>query len=211
MRHYLLHLLLPLTVGLVLGLTRPAAAHGGEDHGGAAAPSAAAGAQYFSVFTDSDQFEVLLRYEPLKPGEPAHLRLFLADFATNAPVRGAKLTLTAPEDGKLAFQTTEQNPGDYRVETTFPSAKTYSLTVQVVAPDGRADLLLLEGVAVGKELLPQAAGPAAAAAPWKTWQLALLLAGVFLAGVAAAALVLRRRRVVSSSSTSSPVVHEHVS
>ena len=170
----------------------PAWAHGGEDHGDAKPAATPAGATYFSAVATSDQFEVLLRYSPLKPGSDADMRLFLSDFATNAPVRGAKLTFTSPEDPKLKFTATEKGPGEYLVETTFPAKKAYSLTVQVVAGT-QADLLLLEGIAVGKEL-PAVAAPAAAAQPWLSWKTGLLLLGTFLLGGAAAALLMRWRR-----------------
>ena len=168
-----------------------ALAHGGEDHDDAKAATPA-GATTFSAVATSEQFEVLLRYAPLKPGADADMRLFLSDFATNAPIKGAKFIFTSPEDPKLKFETTEKGPGEYLVETTFPAKKAYSMTVQVSA-GAQVDLLLLEGLVVGKEL-PVAAGTAATAQPWLTWKIGLLLLGTFLLGVAAAALLIRRRR-----------------
>ena len=185
MRKILFLLLWPLLVATA------ALAHGGEDHGDAKAATPA-GATTFSVVATSEQFEVLLRYAPLKPGADADMRLFLSDFATNAPIKGAKFIFTSPEDPKLKFETTEKGPGEYLVETTFPAKKAYSMTVQVSA-GAQADLLLLEGLVVGKEL-PVAAAPAATAQPWLTWKTGLLLLGTFLLGVVAAALLIRRRR-----------------
>jgi len=185
MRKILFLLLWPLLVATA------ALAHGGEDHGDAKAATPA-GATTFSAVATSEQFEVLLRYAPLKPGADADMRLFLSDFATNEPIKGAKFIFTSPEDPKLKFETTEKGPGEYLVETTFPAKKAYSMTVQVSA-GAQADLLLLEGLVVGKEL-PVAAVPAAMAQPWLTWKTGLLLLGTFLLGVAAAALLIRRRR-----------------
>ena len=185
MRKTLFLLLWPLLVATA------ALAHGGEDHGDAKAATLA-GATTFSAVATSEQFEVLLRYAPLKPGADADMRLFLSDFATNAPIKGAKFIFTSPEDPKLKFETTEKGPGEYLVETTFPAKKAYSMTVQVSA-GAQADLLLLEGLVVGKEL-PVAAAPVAMAQPWLTWKTGLLLLGTFLLGVAAAALLIRRRR-----------------
>ena len=170
----------------------PAWAHGGEDHGAAKAATPA-GATYFSAAAASEQFEVLLRYSPLKPGGDADMRVFLSDFATNAPIKGAQFVFTSPEDPKLKFKTTEKGPGEYLVETTFPAKKAYSLTVQVTAGD-RADLLLLEGIAVGKEL-PVAAAPAAAAPSiFSSWKTILALVGAFVLGIGLTAALLRRRR-----------------
>ena len=195
MRKTLFLLLWPLLVATA------ALAHGGEDHGDAKAATPA-GATTFSAVATSEQFEVLLRYAPLKPGADADMRLFLSDFATNAPIKGAKFIFTSPEDPKLKFETTEKGPGEYLVETTFPAKKAYSMTVQVSA-GAQADLLLLEGLVVGKEL-PVAAAPAATAQPWLTWKTGLLLLGTFLLGVAAAALLIRRRRPAPEVITKTP-------
>ncbi|TGE14529.1 hypothetical protein [Hymenobacter elongatus] len=193
------NLLLILLLGL-LG-TGTAAAHGGEDHGDAAKAGTAAGATSFSVAALSEQFEVLLRYEPLTGGKPADLRLFLSDYATNAPVKGAKLTLTNPEDAALKWTVTEHEPGIYLVEGEFPANKTYSFTANIVAGE-RADLLLLEGIAVGKKL-PVAAAPVAATPSFfGSWKNLLLLAGAFLAGIALTALLMRRRAAAPLTPTS---------
>lgn len=195
MRKTLFLLLWPLLVATA------ALAHGGEDHGDAKAATPA-GATTFSAVATSEQFEVLLRYAPLKPGADADMRLFLSDFATNAPIKGARFIFTSPEDPKLKFETTEKGPGEYLVETTFPAKKAYSMTVQVVA-GSQADLLLLEGLVVGKEL-PVVAAPAAAVQPWLTWKTGLLLLGTFLLGVAAAALLMRRRRATPEVTAQTP-------
>ena len=184
------------------------AAHGGEDHGATKAV-APAGATSFSVAALSEQFEVLLRYEPLEGGKPADLRLFLSDYATNAPIQGAKLTLTNPEDAKLKWAVTEKGPGEYLVEGQFPANKTYSFTASIVAGD-QADLLLLEGIKVG-EKLPVAAVPAApTSSVFSSWKTVLALAGAFVLGIGLTAVLMRRRRQPAPIvSTPSPVVYEN--
>ncbi|RPD43923.1 hypothetical protein DNI29_22690 [Hymenobacter sediminis] len=191
--------LLILLLGLLLA--GAAAAHGGEDHGDGAKASAPAGATSFSVAALSEQFEVLLRYEPLEGGQPADLRLFLSDYATNAPIKGAKLTLTNPEDASLKWAVTEKGPGEYLVEGQFPANKAYSFALNVVAGE-QADLLLLEGIKVG-EKLPVAAVPAAAAPGlFSSWKTVLALVGAFLLGIGLTALLMRRRREPALSHTS---------
>lgn len=196
---------------LSLLLAGTAHAHGGEDHGEGGAAAAPAGATSFSVAALSEQFEVLLRYEPLEGGQPADLRLFLSDYATNAPIRGAKITLTNPEDAQLKWAVTEQEPGTYLVEGQFPANKAYSFTANIVAGD-RADLLLLEGIKVG-EKLPVADGPAVTAPSiFSSWKTILLLVGAFLLGIGLTVLLLRRRAVppvAAPVSTSTPVVYEN--
>jgi hypothetical protein len=187
------NLFLLLLLLLFAGLAAvPAQAHGGEDHGDAKAATPA-GATTFNAVATSEQFEVLLRYAPLKPGADADMRLFLSDFATNAPIKGAKFIFTSPEDPKLKFETTEKGPGEYLVETTFPAKKPYSMTVQVVAGD-RADLLLLEGLVVGKELPVATAPTAATPSLFASWKTILALVGAFGLGIALTAVLLRRRR-----------------
>ncbi len=193
---------------LALLLATGARAHGGEDHGDAAKPSAGPVATTFSVAALSESFELLLRFEPLKKGEDADMRLFVSDYATNAPIKGAKLTVTCPEAADLKFTVSEKSPGAYLVEGTFPADKKYSLAVNIVAGD-KADLMLLSGIEVGK-LLPVAAAPAPAAAPLiGSWKTVLLLFGAFALGIAATVLVMRRRRPVAAVPTSTPAVYEN--
>lgn len=198
-------LLLLLLLGLLWAGS--AAAHGGEDHGAPKA-STPAGATSFSVAALSEQFEVLLRYEPLEGGKPADLRLFLSDYATNAPIKGAKLTLTNPEDATLKWAVTEKGPGEYLVEGQFPANKAYSFTANIVAGD-KADLVLLEGIKVG-EKLPVAAGPAVAAPGlFSSWKAILALAGAFALGIGLTALLMRRRRPEPLVPTPNPAVYEN--
>jgi hypothetical protein len=192
---------------LALLLATGARAHGGEDHGDAAKPSAGPVATTFSVAALSEAFELLLRFEPLKKGEDADMRLFVSDYATNAPIKGARLTVTCPEAANLKFTVSEKSPGAYLVEGVFPADKKYSLAVNIVAGD-KADLMLLSGIEVGK-LLPVAVAPAPAAAPLiGSWKTVLLLFGAFALGIAATALVMRRRRPVAVP-TSTPAVYEN--
>ena len=63
--------------------------------------------------------------------------------------------------------------------------------MQVVA-GSQADLLLLEGIAVGRKL-PVAPAPPVAAGFFTSWKTILALAGAFALGVGLTALLLRRR------------------
>ncbi|MBO0360480.1 hypothetical protein J0X19_21135 [Hymenobacter sp. BT186] len=183
--------LLILLLGLLL-LSGGASAHGGEDHGAPKA-STPAGATSFSVAALSEQFEVLLRYEPLEGGKPADLRLFLSDYATNAPIKGAKLTLTNPENANLKWAVTEKGPGEYLVEGQFPANKAYSFAANIVAGD-KADLLLLEGIKVGEKLPVAAEAAHADGSLFSSWKTILALVGAFVLGIVLTALLMRRRR-----------------
>ena len=198
--------LLLLLLGSLLAFG--ASAHGGEDHGGAAQPTAGAVATTFSVAALSEKFELLLRFEPLEKGRDADMRLFVSDYATNAPIKGAKLTVTCPEDASLKFELTEKAAGDYLVESTFPANRKYSLAVNIVAEE-KADLMLLAGIEVGKKL-PVAMAPAAAAPSiLSSWKTILLLIGAFGLGIVVTALLMRRRQAVALIPPSAPALYEN--
>ncbi|UOQ68644.1 hypothetical protein [Hymenobacter volaticus] len=188
-------------------LAMDAYAHGGEDHGDAAQPSAGPVATTFSVAALSEKFELLLRFEPLTKGQDADMRLFVSDYATNAPIKGAKITITSPEDASLKFAVTEKSAGSYLVEGAFPVNQKYSMAVQVVASD-QADLMLLSGLEVGKKLPVGAVPVAASSSLFSSWKNVLLLFGAFLLGVGLTALFLRRR-VAAPVSTTSSVAYEN--
>jgi hypothetical protein len=193
--------LLPLV--LVLALTDPTNAHNGEDPG-APKPTATPGATYFTTSAESDNFELVLRYEPLRAGQPATLRLFVSDFVTNVPIHGATLTLTTTDAPAVRLTAKETAPGEYRLNGQFPANRAYALAAQVATPDGRADLLLLQPVEVGKELpAPAAATEPAAGTPWLTWRGGLLALGGLLLGAGLTAALLRRRRSAASTSSTS--------
>ncbi len=198
--------LLLLLLGLLLAAT--ARAHGGEDHGEAAPAPGGAAATTFSVAALSEKFELLLRFEPLEKGQPADMRLFVSDYATNAPIKGARLTVTCPEAADLKFSVSETAAGSYLVEGQFPANQKYSLAVNIVA-GSQADLMLLSGIVVGRKLPVAAASAPAAPSFFSSWQNVLLLLGAFGLGTGVAALLLRRRRAMAPLPTSKPVVYEN--
>ena len=195
--------LLFLLLGLLL--SSRTYAHGGEDHGDGAKAGTPAGATSFSVAALSERFEVLLRYEPLEGGQPADLRLFLSDYATNAPIKGAKLTLTNPEDANLKWVVTEKEPGVYLVEGQFPANKAYSFAANIVA-GAQADLLLLEGIKVGEKLPVAAEAAHADGSLFSSWKTILALVGAFVLGIGLTALLLRRRRAEPALPTAQPAL-----
>ncbi|TGE25239.1 hypothetical protein E5K00_08625 [Hymenobacter aquaticus] len=197
-----------LLVLLALWQVGPARAHGGEDHGGTAKASGGAFPTTFSVAALSEKFELLLRFEPLEKGQDADLRLFLSDYATNAPIKGAKLTITCPEAPTLRFAVSEQEPGSYLVESRFPENKKYSLAVNIVA-GSQADLMALQGLEVGKKLPVAPEAPAAAGSVFSSWKTILALVGAFALGILLTVLLLRRRAAAPVSTSTPPVYENH--
>lgn len=185
-------------LGLFFGVAcaQPATAHGGEDHGAPAAPTGNR-MTYFTSQAISDKYELVLHYEPLEAGQPGKLRLYINEFDSNKPVAEATLQLASPEDDKLTMTTKPIGPGIYELSGTFSAKKTYSLTVSLNAGPG-ADLMLLSGIEVGKEL-PVTAGPASARsgdpAPSSAWYTSpvVLLGGGLLLGMGLMFLLMRLR------------------
>jgi cobalt-zinc-cadmium efflux system membrane fusion protein len=163
---------------LFIGATAPhVSAHGGDEVAVASPPHS-----YFSSEATSDKYELLLRYETIEPGEKTTLVLFVSDFATNRPVSGAVLKITAREDSKLSFTARQTAEGTYAVQAIFPEKKKYSLVVNVNSTLG-ADLLLLSGIEVDKELPhTEHAQEENVFSNWQVWALVALalLAGLGL-------------------------------
>ena len=134
----------------ILLLSYPSFSHEG-DNDAPQANAASVSKGYFSIAAYSNIYELVLRYEPIEKGKNAVMKLFVSDFATNAPIDNAKITLQSQEDAKLKFLVKKIEPGIYSVEGTFPTDESYSLAVNV-SDANRADLLLLKGVAVGHTL-----------------------------------------------------------
>lgn len=128
-------------------------ASGGDDHShGDEKPTTTEQQQkFFSSEAVSDKYELLIRYEPIRIGEPAHLTLFISEYATNKPIDNAEIKITAQEDGKLVFNVKQSGEGTYTVETSFPEKKNYSLAISINGSLG-ADLILLTNIEAGKEL-----------------------------------------------------------
>ena len=147
---------------------------------------------YFSSETISDVYELLLRYDPMQPGKPSSLKLFISDAITNAPIDSAKLNVTTPEDSSLVFKVTQTAQGQYEITGTFPQKKEYSFTVNLNAANG-PDLLLLSDIDVGKELPKEEHDEAPASTPWykSNWFFAFI---GFFAGLLLMFFVMKKRR-----------------
>lgn len=125
-------------------------AHGGEDHGAAKA-SSGVGKAYFTSQSESDKYEIILKYEPLVAGESAKLRLYINDFATNRPIEKATLQISCAEDKALKFDVKPTDKGVYEIAGKFPANKNYSFIVNINSELG-PDLFSLQNIEVGKEL-----------------------------------------------------------
>ncbi len=181
-----------LVLASVLAFPSVAGAHGGEDHG-EPQPVAASGASADGKRTASgqtNQFELLLKFAPPAPGKDASFAVFLADYATNAPVENAKieLELTGPQSAKVTAEPAGA-PGTYHAVAKLPPGS-YAL-VATIEGSGQLDLVDIPTI----DLTPAAATAsktdehAHAAVPWTG-----IAAGAGALVIIALALVIFRRR-----------------
>lgn len=169
----------------------PLIAHEGHDHGDKKKTGPVEGQSWFTINSTSEAFEAVLRYTPIKPGEETEMKLFLSDFETNTPVDSAKVTITCMEDNTVQIEVHYIEPGIYELYATFPKERSYTLATNIIS-NKRADLMLFEGIEVGRELLPAEQGSASSG-----WNSAFLV----LAGLIAGALLMflfTRTKIIAS-------------
>jgi hypothetical protein len=155
-------------------------AHGGEDHGNPASAAVTTPAKPgLSRSAVTDRFELVMTLDAPQAGAKQHVHLYLSDYATNAPVGGAKLGLDWGQQVTGEATATNQ-PGVYESEVLFPAAGDYSPLITVNAP-GVDDLITLDPV-------PVPAAPAMPASKRSAWAV-----GVALVLVAGGAVWWRRR------------------
>lgn len=84
--------------------------------------------------TADEHYEVVLKYHADAGAGPTHATVFLSDFATNAPVEGARLQLrtVAPVQGH--FTATGSRPGVYQVDLPHPQPGDYTLILTIAGP-----------------------------------------------------------------------------
>lgn len=161
-------------------------AHDGEDHGADAKKATPMSTSYFSSVSNSEKYELLLKYEPIKGDKEAVLRLFVTDFKSNKAINDAKLEITLAADGANKFVAKHLESGIYEVVGKFPDNKVYSLNVNINSAIG-PDLMVLENIEVGKELA--VAEEAVDAGFFNTNNLLLLFGGLILGALIAVVIM----------------------
>ena len=151
-------------------------AHGGEDHGDAAAPAPVASAAPRAQ-AQSEDFELVAEVQ----GQA--LVLFLDRFDSNAPVVGAQVEVDSGGPPAMAAETA---PGVYRVAASpWTQPGRHALTVSVQAGD-TADLLSatldVPAAAAAAPAAPLAVGSPATISKRSLWALAGALALAALGG-----------------------------
>lgn len=107
--------------------------------------------EQLSTEARSEKYELLIKYDGLKPNEESEFLLYVSNYITNEPIGSASIKITCKENKSQSFQIIPEDPGVYRVKTNFPGKSTYSLLVQI---DGKlgGDLILIGDIKIGLEL-----------------------------------------------------------
>lgn len=145
----------------------------------------------FSVYGESQKYELTLKHDKIDPGKLSDLKLYIADYLTNKPLSDVEIKISVQEDASIVIETEPHDTGIYHLHGTFPKAQPYSLVVNLNSKVHGADLMLLNSVEVGKEP-PQLEEATVTEVPQEHsdwWKFALVFAG----GLGVGYLFLRRR------------------
>ncbi len=178
-----------LLATLLLAAGVPGAVHAHEGHDDAPGTGPAALGTRHVLTAVSDRFEVVLKNDALSPGLDTPLDLYVSDFATNAPVAGARIALrlrSATRELWSGSADATPRAGVYTAPFRAP-ADTGSFTVLVTVTDARGDAsFALTGLEVRSN---HASAAAAIPRAWR-W---LWLVGLGVALLGGLGLLARRR------------------
>lgn len=157
----------------------------------------------FTVYAESQRYELTLKHPEITPGSVGDLTLYIADYTTNQPLVNVELEINVQEDPNIAIESEEVEPGVYNLHGTFPAAQGYSLAINLNSPDRGADLMLLSKVEVGKAPPVEEASEEEEHAHSDWWKFLL----VFLGGLGIGYVFLRRRPKVAASIILIAMIH----
>ncbi len=125
-------------------------AHGGDDHGDAAKPTATATA-YFTSETFSDKYEALVKYGHTDPGNEASLKLFISQYNTNQALDSLQLKVSVAGHPNIKLEVSRLEKGIYLLKGIFSDTAHYNLVINIDGPLG-ADLLQVNDIDPGRIL-----------------------------------------------------------
>ena len=179
--------LLSLCLGLFLvALPIAAVAHEGHDDA-ALAPTTDDPAIVVRAVANASM-ELVVKYR--STAAPAHLELYVSDFATNAPVTGAHIGLRTTAPAAIEASATEVRPGIYEAHLDYPSRGDYTLVITVAGPVSGE--FALPALPLGS--VPTPGGGTAPAAGGRPSFLVLALVGATFLSVALGLFRWRRAR-----------------
>lgn len=137
-----------LSLLMILSLPLSLPAHDGEQH---AAPDVAAvslpGEGLLSLYGTTENFELVVKYPPLKPNKKGTVLVYLSDYTTNAPVTHAEINVTIPGviEKPIKVEPT-QTAGVYQFDLNLSSVGRYDFLFDISGET--PDLIPVSGVEV---------------------------------------------------------------
>ena len=123
-------------------------AHGGEDHGEAAAPALSASGRN-SASAQSDNFDIVAEYGSVEPAKPVSIDLYLSDYETNVPIAGASIQVSiSGADNSGVVAKAETDSGLYSLTLTFPEKGQFDLLFDITSTE-KSDIIEIKGIEVG--------------------------------------------------------------
>lgn len=182
-----------LVLFITLGSWGVGRAHEGHDHG---APEPVASDPNLVVRATSNRdYELVIKYSSVRGQTSTVVRIYLSDFATNAPLEGARVGLRTTSPRSMNAAAAMVSPGIYEAPLPFEQPGKYTLIVAIEI-SSRAEFAFQE-LPMGEEL-PVAGSQAQArpgGPPW--WWIGATLVAL----LAVAVLLISRRggRPISST------------
>lgn len=170
---------------LVVG---PARAHEGHDQT-ASTPTATDPNRIVRSASDG-KYEIVLKYNATARPELIHATLYVSDFATNAPIRQARVAFHTTTPAQIEAVATQSRPGIYALDLPATKSADYTAIISVTA--ATSSEFALQNVPLGKAPAVAAAetkpkGERGAPTVWP-WVLGLLLVAAVIV------LIVRRGR-----------------
>jgi len=93
----------------------------------------------------SDKYEVLLKFQPVEPGEELTMTLFLSDVNTNAPIDSASVVIQNVQVADQKFEIELEKKGIFHIHTIMGEEKLFDLDVTIQSSTG-VDIIRLKQV-----------------------------------------------------------------
>ena len=178
-------LIVPFAAALVAALAADARGHGGEDHDAPAPAATVSAPGRRAAFGQTEHFEVLVKLNPARPDD---LSVFVADWATNAPVADATVALEIQSSPAVVVTAEPAGaPGSYHAIASVPPGQ-YPIVATITAGE-RVDLVEIATLDFSPQVAPAIPPHRPAQVPWNA-----IAVGAGALGALAGVLLLARRR-----------------
>lgn len=181
----------PLMLSMLAAI--PARSHEGHDHG---APEPVASDPNLVVRSaSSDTFEVVMKYRSVRGMKAAAVTIYLSDFATNAPIDRARVSLRMASSRPVSALATVTAPGVYEATMPFDAPGRYTLILAVAGTS--AAEFAFQDLPMGENLTASTVGTPTPGRRFPWWWIGVVLTAL----IVAVAVIVRRRTIRPVSRT----------